>query len=180
MTKVSSLLCVLILFISLLACKGENDTSNSSTKRNLKLNENDLPGILKRGKIIVLAENSATSYFIYKGKKLGFEYEILKEFAEDLGVAIEVKLVNDLTEMNEKLNAGEGDFIACNYTVTMDRKEDIEFEINTITKSGKLTLDGKPKGDDRFSSTQKYFQNIGRSILEKQQQQENNTQTSFG
>jgi hypothetical protein len=60
------------------------------------------------------------------------------------------------------------------------RKEDIEFEINTITKSGKLTLDGKPKGDDRFSSTQKYFQNIGRSILEKQQQQENNTQTSFG
>lgn len=127
MTKVSGLLCVLILITSLLACKGENDTSNSSSKRNLKLNEHDLPGILKRGKIIVLAENSATSYFIYKGKKLGFEYEILKEFAEDLGVAIEVKLVNDLTEMHEKLNAGEGDFIACNYTVTMDRKEDIEF-----------------------------------------------------
>ena len=60
------------------------------------------------------------------------------------------------------------------------RKEDIEFEINNITKSGKLTLDGKPKGDDRFSSTQKYFQNIGRSILEKQQQKENNTQTAFG
>ena len=59
------------------------------------------------------------------------------------------------------------------------RKEDIEFEINNITKSGKLTLDGKPKGDDRFSSTQKYFQNIGRSILEKQQQQ-NNAQTAFG
>lgn len=59
------------------------------------------------------------------------------------------------------------------------RKEDIEFEINNITKSGKLTLDGKPKGDDRFSSTQKYFQNIGKSILEKQQQQ-NNAQTAFG
>jgi len=60
------------------------------------------------------------------------------------------------------------------------RKEDIEFEINNIIKSGKLTIDGKPKGDDRFSSTQKYFQNIGRSILEKQQQKENNTQTAFG
>ena len=59
------------------------------------------------------------------------------------------------------------------------RKEDIEFEINNITKSGKLTLDGKPKGDDRFSSTQKYFQNIGKSILEKQQQQ-TNAQTAFG
>ena len=59
------------------------------------------------------------------------------------------------------------------------RKEDIEFEINNITKSGKLTLDGKPKGDERFSSTQKYFQNIGKSILEKQQQQ-TNAQTAFG
>ncbi len=50
------------------------------------------------------------------------------------------------------------------------RREDIEFEIQNILKSGKLTLEGKPKGDDMFSATQKYFQNIGRNILERQQQ----------
>ncbi len=50
------------------------------------------------------------------------------------------------------------------------RKEDVEFEIQNIMKSGKLTSDGKPKGDDRFSATQKYFQNIGKNILERQQQ----------
>lgn len=46
------------------------------------------------------------------------------------------------------------------------RKEEVEFEINSILKSGKLTLDGKPKGNERLSSTQKYFQNIGKKILE--------------
>ena len=34
----------------------------------------DLPEILQKGKLTVLAENSSTSYFIYKGKKMGFEY----------------------------------------------------------------------------------------------------------
>ncbi len=29
----------------------------------------DLPEILQKGKLTVLAENSSTSYFIYKGKK---------------------------------------------------------------------------------------------------------------
>lgn len=48
----------------------------------------------------------------------------------------------------------------------LKRKEEVEFEINSILKSGKLTLDGKPKGDERLSSTQKYFQNIGKKILE--------------
>lgn len=52
----------------------------------------------------------------------------------------------------------------------LKRKDDIEFEIKNIMKSGKLTSDGKPKGDDRFSATQKYFQNIGKNILERQQQ----------
>ena len=46
-------------------------------------------------------------------------------------------------------------------------KEDIEAEIAGIIKSGKLKL--AREFDERFSSTQKYFANIGKSILEKQQ-----------
>ena len=34
----------------------------------------DLPAILKKGKLTILAENSSTSFFIYRGKKMGFEY----------------------------------------------------------------------------------------------------------
>ena len=32
----------------------------------------DLPEILQKGKLTILAENSSTSYFIYRGKRMGF------------------------------------------------------------------------------------------------------------
>lgn len=100
---------------------------NDQRKNPLVTNEHDLPAILKRGKLTILAENSSTSFFIYKGKKMGFEYEILREFAEDLGVPLEVKIVTDLDKMHDQLNAGEGDILACNYTITRDRQDLITF-----------------------------------------------------
>lgn len=104
------------------------DSSNQDARNQpLDTNDNDLPGILKRGKLRILAENSSTSYFIYKGKRMGFEYELLREFAEDLGVELEVITVNDLNEINDRLNNGEGDVIACNYTITRDRQDIISF-----------------------------------------------------
>ncbi len=112
------------VFLLQTACGSDADDAR---KRPLSTNDNDLPGILKKGKLRVLAENSSTSYFIYKGKRMGFEYELLREFAEDLGVELEIVTVNDLNEMNQRLNDGEGDLIACNYAVTRDRQDVINF-----------------------------------------------------
>lgn len=111
-----------VLFIA--ACSSEKIDSR---KKPLDAHNFDLPGIYKRGSLVVLAENSSTSFFIYKGKKMGFEYEILKEFAEELGVTLEVKIVNNLDEINDILNRGEGDIVACNYTVTRERRAEINF-----------------------------------------------------
>lgn len=112
--------------IILAACSSEKIDLR---KKPLNAHDFDLPGIYKRGSLVVLAENSSTSFFIYKGKKMGFEYEILKEFAEDLGVALEVKIVNNLDEINDILNRGEGDIVACNYTVTRERRSEINFSV---------------------------------------------------
>lgn len=90
---------------------------------------NDYQNILNKGKLTVLAENSSTSYFIYKGKKMGYEYEILREFAKSIGVELEVKIVNDLDSLIPMLDSGQGDIIACNYTITKERKEFINFSI---------------------------------------------------
>ena len=38
----------------------------------------DLPAIVANKKLIVLAENSSTSYLELEGVKMGFEYELLK------------------------------------------------------------------------------------------------------
>jgi membrane-bound lytic murein transglycosylase F len=111
--------------------------------------ENDLPQILQKGKLTILAENSSTSFFIYRGKKMGFEYEILKEFANELGVDLEIKIIKNLDELDQKLADGEGDLIACNYTITKERCKRISFSLPYI-RSNQVLIQRKPDGWEKM------------------------------
>ena len=105
----------------------------------------DLPEILQKGKLTILAENSSTSFFIYRGKRMGFEYELLKEFAIELGVELEIKIANNLDDLVIMLNEGEGDLIACNYTVTKERKRKIDFS-SPFIRTPQVLIQRKPDG----------------------------------
>ena len=113
----------------------------------------DLPEILQKGKLTVLAENSSTSYFIYKGKKMGFEYEILKLFAEEIGVELEIKVVQNLDSLISMLNRGEGDLIACNYTVTRERNKVISFS-TPFLQSQQVLVQRKPQGWEKMKEAE--------------------------
>jgi membrane-bound lytic murein transglycosylase F len=122
------------------------DTKNSAIETfNRHSAKIDLPEIIKRGKLVVLAENSSTSYFIYKGRKMGFEYELLQQFSESIGVDLEVRVVNNLDSLIHMLNRGEGDIIACNYTITKDRGKRINFSI-PFTQTQQVLIQRKPEG----------------------------------
>ncbi len=89
--------------------------------------KSDLEEILKKGKLVVLAENSSSSYFIYRERKMGFEYEVLQEFCKEIGVDLVVKTIDNLDNVIDQLREGEGDIIACNLTVTKERDKIINF-----------------------------------------------------
>lgn len=112
-----------LLFTS--ACDRPNTKQLNSEQSSVRAI--DLPEIIEKGKITVLAENSSISFFIYRGKKMGFEYELLKEYAHHIGVDIEVKIVRNLDNLIGLLNAGEGDVIACNYAMNPNRLKYITF-----------------------------------------------------
>jgi membrane-bound lytic murein transglycosylase F len=114
------------------------------TAQNEEHTDLSLEKIQKKGKLVVLAENSTTSYFIYKGKKLGFEYDILKQFANDLGVKLEVKVIKNLDHSFELLNNGEGDILACNLTLTKERKKQILFSVPFL-RTNLVLVQRKPK-----------------------------------
>ncbi len=107
--------------------------------------KSDLPEILSNGKLTVLIENSSTSYFIYKEKKMGFEYELLKLFTDEIGVRLEVKVVHNLDNLIGMLNKGEGDLIACNYTVTKERSRQINFS-EPFLQAHQVLIQRKPDG----------------------------------
>ncbi len=58
---------------------------------------------------------------------MGFEYELLKWFAKEHQLTLEIKLVEDMDSVFSALNNYEGDIIAANLTVTKARKEFVDF-----------------------------------------------------
>jgi len=72
----------------------------------------DLEDIRKRDTLIVLAPYNSTTYFLYRGEAMGYEYELLKDFARDAGVEVRVVLVQDRDSMFNLLRAGKGDIAA--------------------------------------------------------------------
>lgn len=80
-----------------------------------------LEKIIKRGKLIVLTDNNANSYYLYREAPMGFEYELAKAFADYLGVGIEVRTPG-WNKLFKSLLAGKGDLIAAGIAITPERE----------------------------------------------------------
>ncbi len=92
------------------------------------INKNDLPSILSRGVLKVTTDYNSTNYFIYRGQPMGFHLELVKMFAQHIGVELEVFVTNDLEENFSCLMAdGECDLIAMDLTVTKSRRQQLAF-----------------------------------------------------
>ena len=140
-----SILLISTALLSVIGCQNTSRKDKTVVGQADEERKDDLKEILKQNKLTILAENSANSYFIYRGQKMGLEYEILKEFAREIGVKLEVKIVENLDNIIDKLNQGEGDIIACNYTVTKERRKKIDFS-NTFMRTSQVLIQRKPEG----------------------------------
>ena len=76
--------------------------------------QRDLDEILASGKLVALTDFSSSSYFIFKGVPMGFEYELLQRFCDEIGVDLSIRIVNDMDSVIYLLNRNEGDVIAAN------------------------------------------------------------------
>lgn len=115
---------VLLVLISLLLTSGLScrrrppalDAIDQIDRRsNLPLGDpirRDLSQIRERGALVVLAPYNSTTYFIYQGEPLGYEYELLRAFAKDLGVPLKMVVVADPKSIFPLLNSGDGDIAA--------------------------------------------------------------------
>lgn len=89
----------------------------------------DLEEIKERDTLKAITTYSATSYFLYKGQPMGYEYELSKRLAEHLGVELEMIIAKDINEIFNMLVDGKGDIITYNLTVTNNRKQYVDFTL---------------------------------------------------
>lgn len=85
----------------------------------------DLAQIKDSDELVVLTLYSSTSYFIYRGQAMGFQYELSEQFAKSLGVKLRIEVARNVPEMIQKLLNGEGDIIAYNLPITKEWKDSL-------------------------------------------------------
>jgi membrane-bound lytic murein transglycosylase F len=83
----------------------------------------DLPQIRKARQLTALTLSGSVTYFIYKGEEMGYEYELIKSFAESQNLTLNIKVAENEIRLMEMLEAGEGDVAAYNIPVTNPDKE---------------------------------------------------------
>ncbi|MEN8227584.1 MAG: transporter substrate-binding domain-containing protein [Bacteroidota bacterium] len=103
------------------------DSKNSVRKEQAIPFQKDLDDILADGKLRAITTYSSTSYFLYKGHPMGFEYELLKSFADYIGVELEIIVSNNIDNLFTNLNSGRADIVAHGLTITNERKEEVLF-----------------------------------------------------
>ncbi len=89
----------------------------------------DLDGILEEGKLRVVVDYNLTNYFVYRGRPMGFKYEILKKLANDMDLRLELVVSNDLEETLIGLESGRFDLAAKNLTITHERSQRVDFTL---------------------------------------------------
>lgn len=87
----------------------------------------DLSEIRENNRLVVITDFNSTDYFIYRGQPMGYQYELLKELTDYLGIKLDVMVSNDLDDSFRKLRNGECNLIAINLTITKERKKNIDF-----------------------------------------------------
>ncbi|MCI0524947.1 MAG: transporter substrate-binding domain-containing protein, partial [Acidobacteria bacterium] len=95
----------------------------------------DLDEIKKRRVLRVLTRNASNCYFLYRGEELGFEYEIAKDFARQLGVRLEIIVPPSREALMTYLQEGRGDLIAAGMTITPERQKTVDFTSPYLTVS---------------------------------------------
>src|SRR6056297_636088 len=56
----------------------------------------DLEAIKEDGVLHAITIYNSTSYFLYRGMPMGFEYELLSRLAKDLGLKLKITIAEDI------------------------------------------------------------------------------------
>ena len=107
-----------------------------------------LEQVLETGELRVVTRDSPTAYTITPDGPSGPEYDLVKAFADQLGVELVIETVASVSEIVPKLLSGDAHMAAAGLSITESRQEYLNFghpyesaDVHLIYKLG----DGKPR-----------------------------------
>lgn len=159
-----SMLLFMGIFISIIlmffACQNNGDDKKQKQRKKHETPiSRSLEEIKKDGKLVALTTYSNTSYFLYRGQPMGFEYELLNRFADHLDLELDIRVSNNIDSLLLQIRHGEADILAHGMTVTSDRKERVKFT-DYLFLTHQVLVQKKP---DNWRSM--HWSNIEKSLI---------------
>lgn len=155
----SKLLPFILLFL-FLGCKKQ---PAKEEQENVVSNYATFPEIQERGKLIVTTLYSSTSYFQYKMQPMGYEYEMIHDFATSQGLELELKVAANGRQMMEMLENGDVDVIAYPVLINNTNRQQYRF-CGIEEQSCQVLVQRANKGDQRLKDVTEL---IGKTITIK-------------
>lgn len=103
--------------------------------------------VRKEGVLRVATEYSALGFVVNGTDTSGFQYELLKAFADTLGVGVRFTVESDLNKNVEGLNSGVYDLIMKLLPMTTELKDEVAFSLPMV-KSNLVLAQRKPTKND--------------------------------
>ncbi|MCF8303247.1 MAG: transporter substrate-binding domain-containing protein [Bacteroidales bacterium] len=127
--------------------------------------KSELSEIREKGKLVALTDYNSTSYFIYRGEPMGYQYELLRRFADHLGVDLELKVSNNLDTAFHSLERKKVDLLAMDLTVTKSRKKRFDFS-DPLNTSRQVLVQRLPSNWRKMNTWDEVENNMIRNPLD--------------
>ena len=84
-------------------------------------------------RVSILLHCHASDYFLYKGRPIGFQYELLHQMCDSLGLKPRFTLCTDAAEVKEGIMTGSYDIIAVDLSDEVDDTTGLRFSVSHST-----------------------------------------------
>lgn len=120
--------------------------SNKQEKKEAVSIAVDLTQIKEKGEITAVTLYSSTSYFQYKMQSMGYEYDLIKDFAKKQDLKLKIKVAKNTGALIEMLNNGEADVVAFPIPINNQLKQDVIY-CGRGSESSQVLIQRANKGD---------------------------------
>jgi membrane-bound lytic murein transglycosylase F len=103
----------------------------------------DLDSIRHRGKLIAVTDFNSTDYFLYKGEPMGFNFELLKSFSDNIGIDLEIVTENSPDKAINMLSSGKADLLAFNLAGVSSYSKELKLTV-PIAETRQVLVQRKP------------------------------------
>lgn len=151
----------ILLFSFLSGCNSERRRAKTiEPASEIKKKDLSLHRVLRNKKLVASTDYNSTNYFVYRGEPLGYQYELLKSFANYLNVKLEIRILNDLDNSFECLEADDCDLLAIGLTVTKERAKRVGFS-DPLSQTRQMLIQRKPENWRKM----RYLEEIDRQLI---------------